>query len=486
MSDSHAVHVTGSSRIHDRRKILFVLMLAMAMAMMAVSSVNVALPAIQAGVDASNSGLQWVLTGYALIYGISLVPAGRAGDAVGRGALFVVGVAIFMLASLACGLASSTVSLNIARLAQGLGAGVVSPQITGMIQQYFAGAARAWAFGFFGLVVSASVAVGPLLAGGIIAALGPEAGWRWAFLINTPLGLLAIVLALAWLPFDRERELLRERRTTRARIDLDPVGTALLAGAVLSVMLPFMMRGSALIWLLLLLAPILLFAWIRWERAYQARGGQPVVDLKLFAFRSFSNQTRITATVFSAQPAAYVLLALYIQNGMGGTALETGLIGLPAAAMSALSSIWLSKYVLSYGRPMIRASLAMMALATVASITVVQLDEQFGIGYGWLAVTMIFSGFGMGVMISASQTLAMQDVPVHLGGTAGGVKQTTERVGTAMGVAVVTGIAFAAQAAWGWVRAYEVGLAVVAATFVIAFILATLDHRQHQRAAHAS
>lgn len=128
--------------------------------------------------SASESGIQLILSGYALAVGISLVPAGRLGDIFGRSSMWVIGLAIFTLASLGCGLAHTIAELNLMRVLQGIGGGFFSPQVTGLIQQYFQGRARARAFGYMGLVVAASVAVGPLLSGLLVSLLGQDPGWR--------------------------------------------------------------------------------------------------------------------------------------------------------------------------------------------------------------------------------------------------------------------------------------------------------------------
>src|SRR6185312_7574536 len=146
-----------------RWRILAVLLVTMFMSLVGVSIVNVVRPAIQASLGASQSDIQWVLAGYALTFGVVLVAAGRAGDVYGRGALFIAGVAIFTLSSVAAGLAPDPLSLNIARFIQGVGSGLVNPQVLGMIQQYFRGPERGRAYGAMGTVVGFSVAIGPLL-----------------------------------------------------------------------------------------------------------------------------------------------------------------------------------------------------------------------------------------------------------------------------------------------------------------------------------
>ena len=230
--DPNLIRVEGTDRVFRRGRILIVLLIPIAMALVAVSSINVALPSISSGLGATDTDLQWVLSGYALTFGISLVPAGRAGDVLGRGAFFVIGLLLFSVASLACSLAPTPEFLNVARFAQGIGAGLYNPQTMGMIQQYWRGMERARAFALFGMVVAVSVAVGPVLAGFIIQAFGPEIGWRASFLINFPLGLIGCVLALRWFPFGKERQrraakkALREtRRLARRRWAMRPTRT---------------------------------------------------------------------------------------------------------------------------------------------------------------------------------------------------------------------------------------------------------------------
>ena len=154
----------------DRWRILAVLLGVIFMTLIGVSIVNVALPSIQKGLGADQSDLQWVLSGYALTFGVILVAAGRAGDIMGRGGIFLVGVGIFTASSIAAGFAPDAMWLNTARFAQGIGSGLLSPQGIGMIQEYFRGEERGRAFGYFGTVVGFSVAIGPVLGGFLIEA----------------------------------------------------------------------------------------------------------------------------------------------------------------------------------------------------------------------------------------------------------------------------------------------------------------------------
>ncbi|MHB1063754.1 MAG: MFS transporter [Georgenia sp.] len=492
--DPNLIRVAGTDRVFRRSRILLVLLIPIAMALIAVSSINVALPTISEGLGATDSDLQWVLAGYALTFGITLVPAGRAGDVLGRGSFFVLGLAVFSLASLACGLAPTPMFLNLARFVQGIGAGLYNPQTMGMIQQYWKGMDRARAFALFGTVVAASVAVGPVLAGVIIETFGTDIGWRATFLINLPIGVLGCALALAWFPFGKERKRLAARRAARLakrartatgpapavlreKVDLDPIGSLLLALAVLAVMLPFMSRGSALMWLIVPVGLLVLLLWTRWERWYKARGHAPMVDLALFSFPSFSNGAAVGGTFFLGSTSIFVVVALYLQNGLGVSALETGLIGLPNAVVSAFSSMWSGRRALSRGRTIIVGALTLVIAGALLSVGVVLLVEAAGISFWWLALTLMIPGLGQGALGSANQTLSLEDVPSTYGGTAGGVKSTAERIGTAIGTAMITAILFAVVAVGTWERGFAAAFLAISLCLLVSLAFAVRDRR---------
>ncbi|MDN5570706.1 MAG: MFS transporter [Propionibacteriaceae bacterium] len=479
MGERDEIRIEGRDRVFDRRRVLFVLLLAMAMSLMAVSSVNVALPTIEEGLGASASDIQWVLSGYALAFGITLIPAGRAGDVLGRGSWFIVGMVVFVLASLACGLASDPLALNAARLVQGVGAGIYSPQVTGMIQQYFSGGGRARAFSLLGFVVAASVAVGPVLSGTIIEAVGHTHGWRWTFFTYLPVGVLGIVLAALWFPFETERRLRAAGRVGRPRVDLDPVGTALMALAVTGLMFPFMAR-SAWAWLLLPLALVVLWGWVQWERRYTAAGHEPLIDLELFRYRSFRNGIAVSGSVFLGVTSTFVVVAIFLQSGLGAGALAAGMIGLPNAILSGFAAIYTVRFVMEHGRRLVIIAIGVMIASTLVSLLVALLIESAGISFWWLAAPLAFIGLGMGALGSANQTLSMQDIPPVHGGAASGLKQTVERIATAMGNAVITGVFFLTVGLADWVDAFVAAFAAVTVCLTLALLLAVGDARQHR------
>jgi EmrB/QacA subfamily drug resistance transporter len=458
-----------------RWRILAVLLVTIFMTLVGVSIVNVALPSIRVGLDASEADLQWVLSGYALTFGVILVAAGRAGDIMGRGGLFLIGVAIFTIASVAAGLAPNAEWLNAARFAQGIGSGLLNPQGLGMIQHYFRGDARGRAFGYFGTTVGLSVAIGPVLGGLLIELGGTDIGWRLTFLVNVPIGLLVIVLGLLWFP----RPLIaRLPRTGSGLRSLDPVGAILLGLAVLAVLFPFMEgRGGAVIWLLLPVGLLLIWLWVRWERRYVRLGLSPMVDLKIFSTRSFTNGISIMALYFMGVTSVWVLVALYVQEGDGKTALESAAIGIPAALLSAYAAHWAGSRVADLGRKLVIGGLLIALFGLGLSMLVVILFEAGHISIWWLMGSLSLVGVAQGTVISPNQTLTLAEVPLDYAGSSGAIMQTGQRIGTAVGIAVITAAVFATLAVSSWGMAMIVGLGLIAFVVILALLVSLKDLR---------
>lgn len=460
-----------------RWRVLIVLAAALFMSLIAVSIVNVALPAIQHGLGATDSDIQWVLAGYALTFGIGLVTAGRAGDIYGRGALFIIGVAIFTGTSVWSALAPDPLWLNISRAAQGIGSGLISPQAVGMIQQYFRGKERGRAFGIFGAVVGVSVAIGPVLGGILIDWGGPVNGWRWVFFVNVPVGVAAIILAYLWIP--QPLYIRAKNRGAGSDRDLDPVGAIILGLAVLALLYPFVeTHGTWVTWLLIPSGLLLIGVWVRWEIRYKNSGRQPMVDLAIFRVRSFSNGTLLMGLYFLGMTSIFVLLALYFQDGLGHSALASGLVGLPSAIFSAIAALWAGRLVGVHGRIVVIVGIYCTLTGVLASIVVAYGVAQGWASEWWLLLTLTLIGIGQGSVISPNQALTLSDVPLAYAGSSGGVMQTVQRIGTSVGIPVITAVAFSVLAASNWTVAFIVGYTVIAAIIAASLVVAYIDMRQ--------
>ena len=229
------------------------------------------LPSIQQGAPASSGALEWVVSGYALTFGLALVPAGRLGDRYGYKRLFLAGLSLFTLASAACGVSQNSGELIIARLIQGLGAGIYYPAISAIIQRLFTGRDRSCAFGYLGGIVGVSTAAGPLPGGLLVQLAGVTDGWRWVFLVNLFIGIAALPVAFRLLPSRHDPE----------EHQLDFAGNLLLAAVLLLILVP-LVEGRvsgwpAWSWLLLGLAVPATAALVAWELRLEHRGGELVI-----------------------------------------------------------------------------------------------------------------------------------------------------------------------------------------------------------------
>ena len=446
--------------------------------LLAVSSVNVILPAVSQDLSAGTAGLQLVVSGYSLVFGVVLVPAGRAGDVMGRGRIFVIGMILFGVGSLASGLAPDVVTLNLARVVMGVGSGLLNPQVAGMIQQYYSGESRGRAFGLFGAVIGVSVAVGPVLSGGLIGWLGDDWGWRASFLINVPLVLLGVWAAHRYLPNSAWHRQDGGSGAGRDRVDLDPVGMVLLAAGTLLIMIPFMEASAgAWVWGLEAAGIGIVSAWVVWERRYRARGGAPMVDLSLLAIPSFAYGSLAIAVYFLGYTSVWIIVAQYVQAGLGSTALVSGAVGVPAALAGSVAAAVAGRRVIRVGRVMVLGGMAAGMAGLLASVGIIHMHARAGWSPWWLTLTLLLLGVGQGLVVSPNQTLSLVDVPLEYAGAAGGILQTGERIGTSIGIAAITGLTFRVSHSSGWDVAAQVGLLAVVAAIAVSAAIAAVDLR---------
>ncbi|WP_040925578.1 MFS transporter [Saccharomonospora marina] len=447
------------------------------MSLLDVSIVNVALPSIQRGLEASEAGVQWVVSGYALTFGLVLVSGGRLGDALGRRRMFLVALTAFVVTSATAGAATSELMLVAARLAQGVAAGLLTPQNTGLIQELFHGAERGRAFGIFGTTVAISTALGPILGGLIIAAFGVENGWRWVFYVNVPIGVLALVLAARLLPR-------APRQAVPLRSRLDITGIVLLGSAVLAVLLPlvrFEQDGLRRLWWLLPLAVGFGYAFVRWERRVLKRRGSPLLDLRLFTRTpGYATGAAIATVYFSGFAGIWLVFALFFQNGLGYTPLQSGLAVTPFALGAAVSATLAGRLVDRWGRRLTVAGLSLVAAGLALVALIVPHVPASATGYA-TAGPLLAAGVGGGMVISPNTTLTLDRVPTRMAGAAGGALQTGQRLGTAVGVAALASVFHAVVNDDGgnYPLALSFALLCSVVLLLVALTLAILDAHRH-------
>lgn len=452
-----------------------------------LSKVNVAIPAIEGAFSASPTEIQLIVAGYVLAFGIVLVPSGRFGDLHSRRRMFLIGLVVFLVASLLCAIAPTVELLAASRILQGVSAGLLMPQVLGLTQQLFTGAARGRAFGIFGAVIGLSTAFGPTLGGLLIGVGGPDLGWRLIFWMNVPLVIALFPFAYKLLP--------RTQPDAHGPRDLDLFGTALLGGTVLSLMLPFVLTtGSpdddpARWWWLAVFAGLATVFGL-WERGYTARGRAAIVDFALFRIGGYRNGTLIATAYFAAMPATFLTLSLFLQFGLGLEPVYAGMVTIPFALASAVTSWYSGRVATTIGRPVVVWGLfgvigGFGGVLASAFLLPAELSPWAIAGF------MTLAGAGGGAVIAPNQTLTLADVPLTSAGVAGSIGQVGQRAGTAVGIAAATAAFYATiyaeEGTAGRVTVYQdafLHAALVIISFVsVALVLALLDLRARRTGA---
>jgi EmrB/QacA subfamily drug resistance transporter len=389
--------------------------------------VTVALPSIEEDLGFSAQGLQWVVSAYALTFAGLLLLGGRAADLLGRRRVFMVGVVLFTLASLLCGLAWSDQALIGARAFQGIGAAIMTPSALSIITTTFEeGAERNKALGIWGALGGIGATTAWLIGGPIVDGLG----WEWIFFINIPVGLAALALS----PL-----VLRESRAATAKRSYDPLGALTITGALVLLVYavveaPDTGWGDPQTILLLAGSAALLgaFALIEWRHPV------PLVPLRIFRSRTIVGANAVML-VFGTLPYGLgFVLTLYAQQVLGYSAVKFGLTSLVFPAMAAVGSIVGQAIVLRVGfRPVAALGMALMCAGSLL-LTQVSVGGSY---FGDIFFGLLVFGPGVGLAFVTASIAALAGVPEHESGLASGLSNTSFQVGAALGVALVTTVA---------------------------------------------
>src|SRR6476659_8792108 len=409
---------------------MLVLCLGSLMLVLDTTIVNVALPSIRLDLGFSEAALAWVVNAYMLTFGGFLLLGGRLGDLYGHRRLFLLGITLFTLASLACGLAGSQALLIAARAVQGLGGAVVSAVALSLIMNLFTEPAeRAKAMGIFGFVMAGGGSIGVLL-GGVLTDL---LSWHWIFLVNVPSGAVVYALCLKLLPSDRGA-------AAGGRLDV--------AGAVtvtVSLMLAVyaIVNGNDKGWTsaqtlgLLAAAAVLMALFL----VIESRVRSPLIPLALFKLRNIVVANTVGILWAAAMFAWFFVSALYLQLVLGYSPLEVGLAFLPANLIMGAFSIGLSaKLVMRFGFRIPLATGLLIAAAGLVLFARAPVDGNFVVD---VLPSMILLGIGAGMAFNPVLLAAMSDVAPTESGLASGVVNTSFMMGGALGLAILVSLAAA-------------------------------------------
>src|SRR5262250_959551 len=426
--DEHSVDdVTQDAADPRRWWALALLCGAFFMVILDAAIVTVALPSIEEDLGFSAQGLQWVVSAYALTFAGLLLLGGRAADLLGRRRVFMVGVVLFTLASLLCGLAWSDQALIGARAFQGIGAAIMTPTALSIITTTFEeGAERNKALGIWGALGGIGATTAWLIGGPIVDGLG----WEWIFFINIPVGLAALALSPA---------LLRESRAATARRSYDPAGALTITGA-LALLVYAVVEAPSKGWtdpqtiVLLAGSAALLAAFAAIESRHRA----PLVPLGIFRSRTIVGANAVML-VFGMLPYGLgFVLTLYAQQVLGYSAVRFGLTSLVFPVMAAAGSVLGQALVLRAGfRPVAAAGMALMGAGALL-LTQVSVGGTY---FGDIFFGLLVFGPGVGLAFVTASIAALADVPDRESGVASGLSNTNFQIGAALGVAIVTTVA---------------------------------------------
>jgi EmrB/QacA subfamily drug resistance transporter len=461
---------TAAERPH--RALLPVVLIAAFMITLDFFIVNVAIPSLQRELHAGAAAIQWVVAGFGLAVAAVLITSSRLGDAFGRRRVFTVGLVLFTITSAACGLAPTAGLLVAGRVLQGVSAGLMTPQVLAILRTSYSGPAQARAFSMFGLSLGIGAVSGQLIGGLLIRADVLGLDWRTCFLINVPVGVAAVALTPRVVPESRGP----------AAAALGIPGMVIASLALVAIVLPLIQGRQAgwpaWTWPSLAGGCLLLAAFARYQHRVSARGGAPLIDPALFRERAFTAGLLAQLVFWTGQASFFLVLALYLQEGRGLTALGSGTVFIAIGAGYLITSSSahhlarrLGRQVIAVGALIMAAGLALLHAASGAA------------GVGWLVPGLLVDGLGMGMVLAPLAVTVLARVSAQHAGPASGVLSTVQQVGNALGVALI-GIVFYGALGGGVAHAFRGSLIFLIVVELALAALVQLLPRQQQPQPH--
>ncbi|WP_190133405.1 MFS transporter [Streptomyces mashuensis] len=401
-----------------------------------VTIVNIAMPSIRQDLGAGFSTLQWITEGYALAFAAGLITGGRLGDIYGRRRIFLLGMAGFTVASMLCGVAGDPHVLVASRVLQGATASLMVPQVLAIIHATFPAHERGKVFGMFGAIVGLGAVSGPII-GALLTQwnlFGLE--WRPIFLVNLPVGIAGLILGSRYISESRAPHALK----------LDLVGMALATGGLLMLLYP-LTQGRELHWplwgfLCMAGSAVVFAAFVLYERHKARKDGSPLVELSLFRVKSFAAGIGVQVAFGVACGIFFMIWTLWMQIGLGWSPLRAGLTGVPfSIGVSVAAGLSVQKLVPRFGRKVLQAGAVAM---TAGVLLYVAESAHYGTHItSWQMIPpLVVMGVGMGLIVAPLTEAVLAEVPREHSGSASGLINTTQQVGNALGLGLVSVVFF--------------------------------------------
>jgi EmrB/QacA subfamily drug resistance transporter len=430
--------------------------------------VNVALPSIQRDLGADLSSLEWIVAGYALTFAALMLIGGKLADAYGRRLIFVTGIVIFTLASLACGLAGTEDQLIAARIVQGAGAALMNPATLSIIAATFPPRERGAAIGIWAGVSALALAIGPLVGG----LLTEHVGWEWIFFVNIPVGILGIAASLLLIDESKDE--------THVRLDLPGLATSALGLFALTYGLIEANTygwGSGRIVGSFVVAALALVGFVMLERRQRA----PMLDLNLFRNGTYTGANVVVLLVALAMFGVFFFVSLYMQNILGYSAVQAGAAFLPLTIL-----IILVAPIAGRTSDRIGSRWLMTAGMTLLAVQLVYFSQLGTDADFWnLLPGMLIGGVGMSLTMTPSAAAATRAVPVEKAGVGSAVLNAFRQVGGSVGIALMGAIvaheAGGRRTVEAFMDGFERSLLVAAAIALVGAGVAAVLVRPHER-----
>jgi EmrB/QacA subfamily drug resistance transporter len=430
--------------------------------------INVAIPAIKKGVHATDAEMQLVISGYLLGYAAFLITGGRAGDHFGRKKVFFWGMLSFTIVSCLCGLSMDPLQLNITRFFQGLSASFMVPQTIAYIQVLFTDQKeRAKAIGMFGITLGIAAVIGQVLGGYLSDTHWAIDGWRLIFFINLPIG-----MATLWAT---HRYLGETKANHGSRFDYS--GIVILTTALFCMIYPLIEgreKGWPLWSIALLIISIGMFAYfIRDQRQKLADNKNPLVDVRLFQIKDFNIGLLAALFHFMLHTSYLLLSAVYLQNGLGVSAMECGLYFILPGVLFTVASLVASKLIVRFGKRVLQIGTLLLGITFLMQIQFLKPGAD-----AWKIILLMGAwGLSNGLVLPSLLNIALKNVPVEYAGAAAGVYSTFQQTASALGVCIIGGIFFYFSQE-GWQVAYTAGItAILVCVALVSLMLYLLPDR---------
>ncbi|WP_316836747.1 MFS transporter [Pedobacter nutrimenti] len=421
--------------------------------------VNVALPAMQQGLRANSTELQFIVTAYGATYAVFVVTGGRLGDIYGRKRIFITGMCLFTLTSAACAMAPNAEVLIVARILQGLAAAMLAPQVISSIRVIFPDLEQPKAMGMFGATFGLASIAGQLCGGMLLEWQPFGLTWETVFLINVPVGILAIILAFVFIPENRPEK----------RPKLDIPGVILISITLFLFIYP-LIKGREEgwpAWVFVCMVMSLPFGlwFIRTEKRVTAEGRDPLIYLKLFKDKKFVTGLAVIF-LFNNTASFFMIYPVYLQSGFHWSVLSAGLAVLPYAAGFFIGPLLAAALVRTYKDHILTLGLTLLSTGFIGSAGILWYQSMPGpLLYG----ALLCAGVGHGVVMPVIVRLVLADTPVATAGLAAGIVSTAIQLGSALGVAVIGTLFFSVlPLAASYIKAFMIALLLLGSLELVA------------------